>query len=87
MKKSKKKTLSWKETALEGHCWYGGYKTDLLPFAVAKWAGIKTKMNHSIDPEIPTVNDCGEKTTITLSELNDDGKSFKAIAKVIEEKL
>jgi hypothetical protein len=55
-----------------GECEYKGASVGRLPNEVKNWAGIEA--------------DLGEFEGGSLAELNDDGKKFSTIAKIIESK-
>jgi hypothetical protein len=52
-------------------------ETSILPDAVREWAGLDSRYGLEIDRE----------KDVTLTTLNDDGKSFAQIADLIEESL
>jgi len=71
--------VEWKKTS-DG--WVFLEKDCTLPRAVMKWAGLK-----SPNPNPNKPNEWSSLTNRTLAGLNDGGKKFKAIAKVIKEAL
>jgi len=59
-----------------------------LPASVSNWAGLFLKTGEpDEDPTILYINEEGEEWERTLSEINDDGFNFSAIADIIEEQL
>jgi hypothetical protein len=74
MKKQHKKAPKW--VALENVSSLQFINvTEMLPVEVEEWAGLDTNIGIYYHDEIES----------SLAEDNDDGKSFKHIAKIIEE--
>lgn len=86
MRKSKKKTLSEKFCDIDSDFSHGcsrfGGKKDDLPKEVKDWAGMKNSLGKF---KIKEVDYCGEYDhEECLADLNDTGRKFKTIAKIIE---
>lgn len=79
---TKKKGNTWKKR-VNGQLEYHGF-SDVLPPIVSKWAGLKDSIGEPA--KNPTLrNSLGYLTS--LVGLNDDGVSFKEIARYIEKSL
>lgn len=77
MKSNKKKTLKTrkKKLYLNNDYWTFNNSSGLLPYVVRKWASIKDEHGRFRQ---------GTAAAVSLVALNDNGKSFNHIAKVIE---
>ena len=58
-----------------------------LSYNVMKWAGIAQDNERYLDPEEHQVKIKFKKKKATILNLNDEGKSFKEIAQIIQENL
>jgi hypothetical protein len=91
--KSKKKSF-WKEDESGVMSYFlgknDGTESELLPYKVAKWAGIECSEDSSTAVLVPSEDENIElrgSSKTSLADLNDRGSTFKEIAAVIQKHL